>query len=168
MKNKVVLICTVLLAFMVLSACGNEKTKDSPNSSQFTERLITQNWEEVSRAYRIRGHITKSTISEDKKLISLSLDKVKNMVMKNNPVDYDFEGKTIELFIKGEGLDKTIATKLNAGTDIAVAFAQYAIPDEAPAGKVFFGALPEWVYVIQDGQYVDLQGNPTPEDSLQP
>lgn len=162
MNKKAVLLCAALLFFAVLAACIKEKISDSSSSSQLSEQFITQNWEEVSRTYRVRGTITKFTRSEDKKWISLSLDKVRNMVMKSNPVDYDFEGKTLELFIKGEGLDKIDAAKLKTGTDVAVAFAQFSVPDEAPAGKVFFGALPEWIYVIQDEQYLDLQGNPVP------
>lgn len=137
MNKKTFWIGAVLLSFVVLAACSKEKTSDSSSLSKLTERLISQSWEEVSRTYRVQGSITKSTLSEDNKLISLSLDKIKNMAMNNNPIDYDFEGKTLDVFVKGEGLDKTVADKLKVGTDIVLTFAQHAIADKTSGRRGF-------------------------------
>jgi len=70
----------------------------------------------------------------------------------------------LDVFVKGEGLDKTVADKLKVGTDIVLTFAQHAIADKTSEGEVFYGSLPEWIYIVQDGQVVDLQGNPSIPD----
>lgn len=163
------MIVIFMMALILASACGRGEADHSasPLSSE-RESLISEKWEQVSNPFRVQGNITKIHGTENGQLVSLSLEVVKNMAVPGNAADFNFEHQTLDLFIKGAGLNAAFADKLKEGGKIAAAFAQYAIPDETPDGYVFYGALPEWIYVIQDGHYIDMQGNPVSEDRLQP
>lgn len=169
MKRSLLMVSAILIYIVILSACSKEEMSNSSDTSiPKREQLISQKWEPVSRGYRVQGNVVEVDISEDGQLISLSLNVTKNMKMENNPVDYDFVGKTIDLFIKGENLDTKATSKLKEGTNLAIAFAQHAIQDGSQYGKVFYGAVPEWVYFVENEKYMDIEGETIIEDALKP
>lgn len=170
MKRNLLMVSAILIYIVILSACSKEEMSNSSDTSipKRGEQLISQKWEPVSHPYRVRGNVVEVTISEDGQLISLSLNVTKNMKMENNAVDYDFVGKTIDLFIKGEKLDTKATNKLKEGTNLAIAFAQHAIQDGSQYGKVFYGAVPEWVYFVENEKYMDIEGETIIEDALKP
>lgn len=120
-------------------------------------------WEQVSRAYRVQGTIT-NIVAENGKLKSITLQATKNMACCNNPVDYDFAGKTLEVYFEDAAVDTKTLNKLQKGTEIVITIAQFAVSD----GKVVYGALPEWLYFAVNGTYLDLQGKITSEEDLRP
>lgn len=169
MKRNLLMVSAILIYIVILSACSKEEMSNSSDTSiPKREQLISQKWEPVSHPYRVRGNIVEVDISEDGQLVSLSLNVTKNMKMENNAVDYDFVGKTIDLFIKGENLDTKATSKLKEGTNLAIAFTQHAIQDGSQYGKVFYGAIPEWVYFVENEKYMDIEGETIIEDALKP
>ncbi|MEX2460866.1 MAG: hypothetical protein WD469_06135 [Paenibacillaceae bacterium] len=155
-------ICLSLL--ITCAACSSkERDETQPSSSPKVEQPNQKKWEQVSRGYRVQGKIT-GVVVQDDKLKSIALQATKNRRMENNPVDYDFVGKTLDVQFENAALDLKFLNKLKKGTEIIMAFAQYALPD----GKVVDGTLPEWIYFETNGAYEDLQGKSVNEKELRP
>ncbi|WP_018132297.1 hypothetical protein [Effusibacillus pohliae] len=158
MKTRVMTWLISFLLISAISACSpKESNEPHPSSSPKAEQSNKKKWEPVSRAYRIQGKIA-NVVVQDGQLRSISLHVTKNLV-NSNPVDYDFVGQTIEVQFEDAPLDANRLNRLKKETEIAISIAQYALPD----GKVVWGALPEWVYLVVDGSYEDLQGQPVKE-----
>lgn len=159
MKTKSII--WVMCILLLTAACSSNENKNSQPSK--APNLVTGKWEPVSRAYRVQGSIENMDAQEGK-IKSISLEVTKNMFMENNPIDYDFVGDNIEIYFEDTMAGKNGLEKLKQGVNIVIAFAQYAQPD----GKVVFATLPEWIYLVVDGDLQDLQGNKVSENDLHP
>lgn len=120
----------------------------------------TEEWQVVSRAYRVQGTILKLAMTEDE-LETIIIEVTKNIELPNNPVVADFTGEILGI-VYNQKLSEagSLRSKLTKGSQIVVTFAQYAVP---PEGKVVLGAKFDRTYYEENGKYYDFQGNPYSE-----
>lgn len=159
MKTKSII--WVMCILLLTAACSSNENKNSQPSK--APNLVTGKWEPVSRAYRVQGTI-ENIDTQEGKIKSISLRVTKNMFMENNPIDYDFVGQTEKIYFEDAIGEKSVLEKLKQGVNIVIAFSQFAQPD----GKVVFGAVPYWIYLVVDEELQDLQGNKVNENELHP
>jgi beta-lactamase regulating signal transducer with metallopeptidase domain len=129
-----------------------KEKKDDNKNNQSSD---TKGWEVISREDRVQGTIIKLDKTSDM-LNSITLKATKRIILPNNPIDYDFSGKTFNIVFNEDLANAGILKdKLKEGAEIVVTLAQYAIP---PDGKVVYGAYLKDIYYFENGKYYDIRG----------
>lgn len=143
--------------FVIKPVNGDAPQSESQDKQNIRDKDSNdKGWEVVSRADRVQGTITALDMTENM-LNSVTLKGTKRIILPNNPIDYDFTGKTFNI-VFNEDMERSgiVKGKLKKGAEIVITFAQYAIP---PEGKVVDGAYLSDILFFENGRYYNIKGN---------
>ncbi|MBO8163442.1 MAG: hypothetical protein H0Z34_06935 [Brevibacillus sp.] len=142
---------------LILLAVGSAACESSDTTAS---EAVHQEWEQVSRDYRVSGEVVQ-VMAENDQIIGFSIKVDQNLKTENNPADFDFVGQTLDVRLVS-ALTHTDSLKENV--KMITTIAQFA--DEN--GKVFYAAQPERTFLQEGGAYVDLLGSKASDEAVSP